>query len=54
MRRTWFWLVQVPVWIVDGFWFLYTRLLAALAIATLVGTLMALTLWFGFGIRWGW
>ena len=54
MKCAWFWFVQVPVWIVDGFWLLHRLIPFTLAILTLVITLIAMVLWFGFGIRWGW
>ena len=53
MKRAWFWFVQVPVWIVEGFWLLYRLILGTLAILTLVVSLIAMVLWYGFGIRWG-
>jgi hypothetical protein len=47
-------LIDVPAAIVTVWQRVYTVILAIVSLALWSVTLMALILWFGFGIRWGW
>jgi hypothetical protein len=46
--------LEWPAKAISGYFSLYRLILALICLVTLPLTLVALVLWFGFGIRWGW
>ncbi len=48
------WLIDLPAALLDAWFTFYRILLTIVTIATIAIGITALTLWFGFGIRWGW
>lgn len=49
-----FWVVDMPAKAFDVWQVVYWSLVAVGSAFCLLGVLAMLTLWFGFGIRWGW
>jgi len=47
-------LVDGPARLFDLWWIAYQCLLTAIVMIVVSGTVIALVLEFGFGIRWGW
>jgi hypothetical protein len=48
------WLIDVPALIVGVWYRMYVVFIALTSIVTVGVVFIVLTLWFGFGIRWGW